>query len=170
MGRGLFVGRFQPFHLGHLKALRWILEREDEVIICIGSAQYSHSLRNPFTVGERVEMIWRVLRYENLLDRCMICTVPDTNNVHSVWVSQVLAWCPKFNRVYTNDPLTSLLFLEKGIPVEKIPFFNREKYEGTKIRRKIALDEDWREYLHPEVVKVIEDIGGVRRLKELYNL
>ncbi|RLF01945.1 MAG: nicotinamide-nucleotide adenylyltransferase, partial [Thermoprotei archaeon] len=60
MGRGLFVGRFQPFHLGHLKALRWILEREDEVIICIGSAQYSHSLRNPFTVGERVEMIWRV--------------------------------------------------------------------------------------------------------------
>ncbi|MEM3079801.1 MAG: adenylyltransferase/cytidyltransferase family protein, partial [Thermoproteota archaeon] len=51
--RGLFIGRFQPFHLGHLKAVEYIINRVDEVIIGIGSAQYSHTLENPFTAGER---------------------------------------------------------------------------------------------------------------------
>ncbi|HDJ89497.1 MAG TPA: nicotinamide-nucleotide adenylyltransferase, partial [Thermoprotei archaeon] len=58
--RGLFIGRFQPFHLGHFYALKWILSKVDEVIIGIGSAQVSYTIKNPFTLGERIEMIWRV--------------------------------------------------------------------------------------------------------------
>ncbi|MEM3596417.1 MAG: adenylyltransferase/cytidyltransferase family protein, partial [Candidatus Bathyarchaeia archaeon] len=54
---GLYVGRFQPFHLGHLEVVRSILNRADELIIAIGSSQYSHTRRNPFTAGERVTMI-----------------------------------------------------------------------------------------------------------------
>jgi len=41
--RGLFVGSFQPFHLGHLEAIRDVLEEVDELVIVIDSAQYSHS-------------------------------------------------------------------------------------------------------------------------------
>ena len=41
---GLYVGRFQPFHLGHLEAIKHILKKVDTVIIAIGSAQYSHTL------------------------------------------------------------------------------------------------------------------------------
>ncbi|MEM2975778.1 MAG: adenylyltransferase/cytidyltransferase family protein, partial [Candidatus Bathyarchaeia archaeon] len=50
MKRGLFVGRFQPFHLGHLTAVKNILKSVDELVIIVGSAQYSHRLDNPFTV------------------------------------------------------------------------------------------------------------------------
>ena len=55
--RGLFVGRFNPFHKGHLKAVQDILEQEDEIIIAIGSTQQSHTVSDPFTAGERVLMI-----------------------------------------------------------------------------------------------------------------
>ncbi|MEM2915309.1 MAG: adenylyltransferase/cytidyltransferase family protein, partial [Candidatus Bathyarchaeia archaeon] len=55
--RALYVGRFQPFHLGHLEAVKYMLRNSKEVIIVIGSAQESHTLTNPFTAGERVYMI-----------------------------------------------------------------------------------------------------------------
>jgi len=47
--RGLFVGRFQPFHLGHLGVVKDILNEVDELVIVVGSAQYSHRIDNPFT-------------------------------------------------------------------------------------------------------------------------
>ncbi|HDM88409.1 MAG TPA: nicotinamide-nucleotide adenylyltransferase, partial [Candidatus Bathyarchaeota archaeon] len=43
MRRGLFIGRFQPPHLGHLHAIKQALEECDELIIVIGSSQYSHT-------------------------------------------------------------------------------------------------------------------------------
>jgi len=33
----LFIGKFQPFHKGHLFALRQVLKKFDKVIIGIGS-------------------------------------------------------------------------------------------------------------------------------------
>jgi nicotinamide-nucleotide adenylyltransferase len=55
--RGLFIGRFQPFHLGHLATVKFALKNVEELVIIIGSAQKSHELRNPFTAGERIQMI-----------------------------------------------------------------------------------------------------------------
>ena len=61
VNRGLYVGRFQPFHLGHLRAIKAVLKEVDEIVIVIGSAQYSHNSNNPFTAGERLVMIRRAL-------------------------------------------------------------------------------------------------------------
>ncbi len=41
--RGLMVGRFQPFHKGHLCLVGQIFEDCDEVVIAIGSAQINYS-------------------------------------------------------------------------------------------------------------------------------
>ena len=57
MTRALFVGRFQPFHYGHLHAVESILKENDELLLVVGSAQMSHEPDNPFTAGERIEMI-----------------------------------------------------------------------------------------------------------------
>jgi nicotinamide-nucleotide adenylyltransferase len=59
--RGLYVGRFQPFHNGHLDAIKYALNSVDELVIVIGSAQYSHHSHNPFTAGERLTMVRRAL-------------------------------------------------------------------------------------------------------------
>ncbi|MGF3523208.1 MAG: adenylyltransferase/cytidyltransferase family protein, partial [Candidatus Bathyarchaeia archaeon] len=63
--RGLYVGRFQPFHLGHLDAIQKILEEVEEIVIVIGSSQYSHNIHNPFTAGERLVMIRKALEEAN---------------------------------------------------------------------------------------------------------
>ncbi|WP_407661659.1 adenylyltransferase/cytidyltransferase family protein [Haladaptatus caseinilyticus] len=47
----------QPFHTGHLSLLEQIAADVDEKIIGIGSAEKSHSVRNPFTGGEQTQMI-----------------------------------------------------------------------------------------------------------------
>ena len=50
--RGLYVGRFQPFHIGHIESIKVILQEIEELAIVIGKAQYSHDIINPFTVSE----------------------------------------------------------------------------------------------------------------------
>lgn len=168
--RGLFIGRFQPFHLGHLYALEWIMKMEREVVIAVGSAQYSYSFRNPFTLGERLEMISLCLKEKELWGRTIIAGVPDTNGQHSLWVQVVKTHCPHFTRVYTNEPLTRLLFEEAGYMVISIPFFSRELYEGTRIRTLIAEGGDWESLVPQAVVLLIKKINGIDRIRRLYQL
>ncbi len=165
--RGVFVGRFQPFHKGHLEAVKDILAEVDELIIVVGSSQYSHRTDNPFTAGERITMIKQALEEEKIpISRCWIIPVPDVH-VHMVWVAQVVGYTPKFDIVYTNEPLTRRLFLEKGFKVKSVPFHEREIYSATEIRKRMLNEENWRELVPKCVAKLIEEIQGVERLKDL---
>ncbi len=53
----VFIGRFQPFHLGHQSIVDIALEQADRVILFIGSADSARSIRTPFTYEERRDMI-----------------------------------------------------------------------------------------------------------------
>jgi Nicotinamide mononucleotide adenylyltransferase len=67
--------------------VKWTLQRVDELIIVIGSAQESHTLSNPFTAGERMEMIRRALEGSNIdLSLIYFVPVPDIL-MNSVWVT-----------------------------------------------------------------------------------
>ncbi len=170
--RGLFIGRFQPFHLGHLKALKWILSNVDEVIIAIGSANIALTFKNPFTAGERIEMITRVLKSENILDRVYICSVPDTiGDVHTIWPSYLRHWCPEFDVVYTNDLLSQICLEYAKVSYSEIPFFDRERYSGTYIRTLMAhRDDKWRELVPKDVADFIDRVNGVERIVRLAKI
>ena len=58
----LLVGRFQPFHVGHLKMIRKALCLAETVLVFIGSSQESRTERNPFSYEERKEMISKCFR------------------------------------------------------------------------------------------------------------
>ncbi len=53
----VYIGRFQPFHLGHLALLQHALELAPTVVVVIGSAWQARTPRNPCTWQERAEMI-----------------------------------------------------------------------------------------------------------------
>jgi nicotinamide-nucleotide adenylyltransferase len=161
----LLIGRFQPFHLGHLEVVRKITKECDELIIGIGSAQISHTLENPFTAGERHLMISRALRQEGIADYFLVPIV-DLNQ-YGVWVSHVRSMVPPFQRVYTNNPLTRRLFEEAGYEVMASPLFNRAQYSGTEIRRRMVEGDDWRQFVPRAVAEVIDSIDGVRRMRDL---
>lgn len=165
--RGLYIGRFQPFHMGHLHAVKHILGEVNEVIIVIGSAQCSHSLDNPFTAGERIVMVREALNEGGISPlKYWIIPVRDLN-VHMMWVSEVKGYTPEFERVYSNEPLTRRLFLEAGYRVESIPFRNRSRYLATEIRRRMVNGENWKDLVPKIVAEFIEQIGGVDRLVDL---
>lgn len=165
--RGLFVGRFQPFHLGHKEAILKLLEDMDEIIIVIGSAQLSHELDNPFTAGERYVMIKDALQESKIKpDRYHLLPVPDSP-AHAVWVAQITSYSPPFDVVCSNDPLTTRLFKELNVPVVDVPFISRNKLNATLVRRRMLSDENWCELVPKSVAKDIKKIDGVARLKEL---
>lgn len=167
VSRALYVGRFQPFHLGHLEAVKYILRNSPEVIIVIGSAQHSHTLENPFTAGERAMMV-RLALDEAEIDPSSYFIIPVTDlDIHGIWVSHVVSFVPSFDVVYTNEPLTKRLFIESGFTVVSIPFFSRDVCSATEIRRRMLRDENWEDLIPKSVVEFVRGIDGVKRLQEL---
>ncbi|UCE44445.1 MAG: nicotinamide-nucleotide adenylyltransferase [Candidatus Bathyarchaeota archaeon] len=165
--RGLFVGRFQPFHKGHLEAVKAILKRVDELVMVAGSSQYSHTLDNPFTTGERITMIRRSMEEENISpSKYLIVPVPDLH-IHAIWVAQVVGYCPEFDVVYTNEPLTRRLFIEAGYNIEPVPFHRRKIYSSTNIRKRMLIGEGWEELVAESVAEFIKEINGLGRLQDL---
>jgi nicotinamide-nucleotide adenylyltransferase len=165
--RALFVGRFQPFHNGHLHAIRSIIEEADELLIVVGSAQMSHEQDNPFTAGERLEMIRYALDAAGISsDRYMLIPIPDAP-AHRVWVSQVESQTPRFDVVYTNQPLTRRLLIEAGYDVRGIKLYRRDYFEATEIRRRILEGKDWKDLVPPEVYDYVKEIDGEGRIRDL---
>jgi nicotinamide-nucleotide adenylyltransferase len=165
--RGLYVGRFQPFHLGHLGAIKDILKEIEELIIVIGSAQYSHRLNDPFTAGERLTMIRKTLEESGVDNsRVWVVPVPDVH-LHMMWVSSVEGYTPSFVVIYSNEPLTRRLFMEAGYKVKAIRFHERKLYSSTEIRQRMLKGEKWEELVPKCVAAFIKEIDGVNRLRDL---
>jgi nicotinamide-nucleotide adenylyltransferase len=163
--RALYIGRFQPYHLGHHAVIKETASEADEVVICIGSAQRSHELENPFTAGERYLMISKSLRDEGIFN---VYLVPIMDlNWNAVWVSHVESLIPPVDLVLTNNPLIECLFKEKGYKVRVPLLINRKEYSGSEIRRRILANESWESLVPKAVVAVITELNGIRRMKAL---
>ncbi len=163
--RGLFLGRFQPMHLGHLAVLQRLARQHDEVLVGIGSANVSHTRMNPFTGGERVEMVHEALR-EAGVSNALVLPIPDIGR-NTLWVSHVESLVPRFRVLYTNNPLPARLFRERGHEVAPAPFHEREVYSGTRIREMMTEGDEWMDLLPPAVVRVLRECKGVQRLRDV---
>ena len=163
--RALLIGRFQPFHNGHMDVVRYIISKYDAVIIGIGSAQNSHTVDNPFTAGERHLMISRSLEAENI-HRYYLVPIEDLHR-NSVWVAHVESITPPFDMVFANNPLTKRLFHERGYKVVIPPFYDRSMYSGKEVRRRIISGETWEPLVPEGVAQTIKEIDGIERLRAL---
>lgn len=165
MKTGLFIGRFQPFHKGHLDVIKHALKQVDRIIIVIGSAQYSHSADNPFSSGERIEMIDQALSAEGISkDKYLIVPVTDVN-CYPIWVAHLKTFLPKFDFVFTGNPIVRTLFEKEGYNVVTLPI--GKKISATKVRSLIKDEKRWG-YLVPEKVETyIIQINGDQRIKDI---
>lgn len=164
MTTALIIGRFQPFHLGHLKLIEEAAKEAGTIVIGIGSSQESRTRRNPFSAEERRRMI--LLSVKGLGPKIMVCDVPDIGD-NARWVSHVEKIVPKFDVVYTNGELERSLFASSGYRVHATGLYNRERYAGTEIRRRVLAGERWK-HLVPEGTKeVMEEIKGAERITSL---
>lgn len=165
--RGLLIGRFQPFHMGHLEVVRHLRERHpsETLLLGIGSSEEAYTPENPFTAAERSEMILRALSEAHLPD-CLPVPIPDIDR-HALWAAHVREIVPPFERIYTNNPLTRQLFERDGVPVEATPMFRRETLQGLKIRAAILEDLAWKPFVPPSVAAYLDELHGAERIRLL---
>jgi nicotinamide-nucleotide adenylyltransferase len=162
---GLIIGRFQPFHLGHVAAVKFALQNVDSLSIGIGSSNRFNEKRNPFTADERKEMILSSLD-EETLGKITIYYIPDVDN-HDRWTYHVDELVPKYDVVFSNDDFTHNLFKKRNVKVVSVPLAKREVLSGTEIRAKIAGDQSWGELVPDGTRKVLLKINAKDRLKNL---
>ena len=166
MKAGLYIGRFQPFHRGHLSAVRQALKQVDELYIAIGSSQYDHTEDNPFTAKERAEMIRLALEENGLLDRCRVFELPDIHD-NDGWTAYVRTIIPPFEMVFVgNNGLVKELF-ERFDKAEIFEVEHEVSVSATKIRCAMARGVEWENHVSPKVAGYIKMINGVERIRQL---
>ena len=145
---GLVVGRFQPFHKGHLYLIEKALEVSDRIIIAIGSSNIRNK-ENPLNYKTRVEMLKKVITEESLEDRVLkIIPSPDDPS-DDVWLEKLLKKAGKFDIAFGNNDWTNDILEKEGYKVIKVSFLNRKIYQGVIIRRLFKKGKDWEERVPP---------------------
>jgi nicotinamide-nucleotide adenylyltransferase len=162
----LFIGRFQPFHKGHLSALKWISARSSKVIVAIGSAQASFEPENPFSASERKRMIRRQAGAAILRKKCLLAAVNDIHD-NGKWVAHVDRSVPAYDIAYSNNPLVRMLMRRAGKKVAAIPFFKKESYNATKIRARMRKGSVWQDRVPKKVKDVLGKIGAEERIRRI---
>jgi nicotinamide-nucleotide adenylyltransferase len=177
--RALTISRFQPFHIGHYETVKKIKnDGYEEIIIGIGSAEKSYRPDNPFTCSERIEMIYPVVSKEGFKNY-FIVPITDIDDF-DLWAYHVERLVPRFDAVYSGNPLAAELFSKAGYEVvqeerKTITDFKKPvetiKVSGTKIREMIIKDDQrWRNFVPPSVYDKIIEFEGVERIKKLYSM
>ena len=162
---GFLIGRFQPFHLGHLEAVNFALSKVDQLYIGIGSSNKSNELRNPFTADERNQMIKSSLD-ETIMQRVSLYNIPDVDD-HSKWTESIDKIIPKYDIVFSNDDFTHRLYEENTKKIISVTLKSREDLSGTNIRRLIQNDGKWKDLVPNGTKNILLKIDAKNRLKDL---
>ena len=152
---GAFIGRFQPFHFGHLYFALEALKYVKLLKIGVGSSQYSNTDENPYDFETRKRFIEAALTEYNISkDRYEIYAVPDIHN-NEKWADHVINVLGDFDFVFSNsDWVRALLSRAKKAVWKKIPI-EMDKYNGTLIRKLLKDNKDISDYLPKSVCKLI---------------
>ena len=164
--RGLMIGRYQPFHLGHLSLAEQILAECEELVVAIGSPEANFSFNDPFTAGERITMVHETLsEYGFLMSKCYILPVPNSDNNY-MWFEQIRSMIPKVTRVYSGNQFVQLL-LPENVEVKSPTFLKQRIFNGTRIRNLMVRNGNWLNHVPTPVASFINEIDGISRLKKL---
>ena len=162
---GLLIGRFQPFHLGHLEALQFALSKVDKLWVGLGSSNKSVQKNNPFSAEERKQMILSSID-NTMKEKISIYFIPDLDN-HVKWIEKIDTIVPEFDIVFSNDELTKHLYSKRSVQVIAIPFLNRNVLSGTNIRDLIISDQKWDNLVPQGTRNFLKNTSAKEHLKNL---
>lgn len=140
---GLLIGRFQPFHFGHLYLIEESLKFVDELKIGIGTSELTNN-KNPIPPRDILDILLEVAETESFGKKISgIYLIKDYPNNNDRWINEVKNIVGNFDVYIGNDKSTSDIFKEEGYQVISTDLFKRDLYEGTKIRSLIENKKKW---------------------------
>ena len=166
---GLFCGRFQLPHKGHESIIEMALSMCDRLVILVGSSQESGTIRNPFDIQTRIEMLREMYPDRNIV----IKALPDLTNEDDItveWgkyvlknVRQIVYKAPEI-MIYGNDESRSKWFdpddikdtTEVIIPRSRVPI------SATMLREALLRNdkETWFKWHSPRLHKHFDRLRG----------
>jgi len=162
----IFVGRFQPFHNGHLEAIKWILGQTGKITIAIGSMQEYNTLRHPLDFKERKAIIGAALK-EAGIKNYKLFGLPDFYN-DAAWTKKMLELteidADKAVLVSLNG--WSVASAKKlGVATAKHPVFC-DNLSATQVRQTIAAGFEWEKLVPAAVAGYLKDSGAIHRISD----
>lgn len=135
----VFLGRFQPFHIGHLSIVEKILESYPSLVLIIGSSEKSGTDENPWSYQERLSIIVENLS-EELLSRVTIYPLADVPD-DDIWCENLKKIIPHNNVLFTGNEWVRDICTRHNIQTDWIDSYMID-ISGTKIREMIRNKED----------------------------
>lgn len=147
---GILIGRFQPFHEGHIHAIKVAASQVQTLYILIGSANACRSIRNPWTYPERVDMLRKRL-FQDQISNISFFPLNDYPYNDHRWITEVRAFVnhvasPSWgneNDVVLFSPMkegNDYLNWFPGIKSRSVPILG--KLNSTAIRRSLMMNRD----------------------------
>lgn len=157
----IFIGRFNPFHLGHLDILKRGLSLSEKVVIVLGSHNRATNIKNPWSSPERIKMIEACLSTEEL-DRVSFVYLKDYLYNDTLWTIDLQN---KIAEATEDSESIALIGYESDDSSYYLKLFPKWKYyscptthsfHAIDIRNKIfTQDSDFKKCLHPNVTDLI---------------
>lgn len=188
---GIFIGRFQPFHKGHLHSIVTGLEQCGRLLVMIGSTHRARNVRNPFTYEERKQMLEDNLRaYDreegtDISSRVVIGGVRDYLYNDQPWVDEVKALVTEYSDASDSIAMVgfekdhSTYYLKLFPEYGRVPIENYQNLNATPLRHQFLengshqhepFPDATQQFLaqfkfHEEFARLQEEFEFVRRYK-----
>lgn len=144
---GLVIGRFQPFHIGHLYLIKKAIENVENLVIVVGSTNISDE-NNPFNFEDRKKYIESSLKKHKLTNRVKkIVPIDDYPNNDDLWLEELKKKTGQFDVSFGNNEWVNGILENRGVKVIRFPFYERHKYEGVRIREEMKRSKNPEEFL-----------------------
>ena len=152
---GLFVGRFQPFHKGHLHAIEFASSRCKTLLIGVGSSKDSGTKVNPLSADVRIKIIKAGLKGTKIKTKQLkFFEIPDFHN-NEKWFNYINRRHPGIDVVFSHNELVERIFKGHHIAVITPKWYKRKKLIASKIRYLIRHEKKWKDRVPKGSVKEI---------------
>lgn len=188
----VIIGRFQPFHKGHLALFRKAEEVAEETLVLLGSSESCRSVKNPLTWTEREQVIRSALEKENLYHEVYCEPIRDYWYNNAKWVEDVRSVISDYSKEHvalvgfhkdeTSDYLkwfkpnfelinVNPVCYDDGLPVSAIELRNAE-LEGLSSQREYPhYFSDMQEVIKPSILNNLrEEYAYIKAYKESWSM
>ena len=162
---GVYWGRFNPPHQGHLSVIRRLRD-QCRLVVAIGSSEHKNEKTNPFSGAERKAMLESYLQ-ESGIRGVRVVSLNDGRS--RSWAVENLVRKCQPDVLYLSDESSLLAELaERRIPVVRFP--RTGTISSTRIRDSIASGDDrWKALTGRSVARLIVEMDGPRRIQRAYG-
>lgn len=136
--RALLVVRAQPFHRGHLALAQRAFALAEELVLVVAAADRAYTARDPFTAGERLQLVRAGLG--DLSARTWLIALPAPT-----WPAMALAQlafvAPTYDTIVAHNPILRAMAEQQGKHVESLPepfALAAQAVSATRVRARLA--------------------------------